>query len=201
MILSADIGDRFCKQCAAGRCGTYVGFHPTPQQGHCPCTHLAEVVGWFYIQCAAETRIYRSGFDKEQPECSKTIAARPPHGLAVFHRRPDAVHPGKTKKDGEKIHFLGRPFLRFHCARGVCCVCSFRFCPLANRFLGWFRFLPSFHLSGGKHLFTNGTTSPTGCREELPAVGYRGRAVPCFGPTFTARTHTRRQCPAPPKCR
>lgn len=40
------------------------------------------------------------------------------HGLALFHHRPDAVHPEKIQKMArEKTSFLSRHFLYFHYAR------------------------------------------------------------------------------------
>ena len=97
-----------------------MGFHPTPQQGHCPCTHLADVVGRYCKQCAAvacnaQKHVYQETAGTLQQGCG---TATPPTDWAAKSRRPDAVHPGKTKKDGEKMYFLSRPFLRFQCARG-----------------------------------------------------------------------------------
>ncbi|MBQ9942779.1 MAG: hypothetical protein IJO67_00295 [Clostridia bacterium] len=40
------------------------------------------------------------------------------HGQAMYHRLPDAVHPGKTEKGREKFYFLTCPFSCFHYARG-----------------------------------------------------------------------------------
>ena len=50
----------------------------------------------------------------------KTAAALPPvHGLAVFHRLPDAVHPVKTNKRQRREFILSRAVFCFHYARGL----------------------------------------------------------------------------------
>ena len=47
-----------------------------------------------------------------------TVALPCVHGLAVFHRLPDALHPGKTIKRQRREFILSRAVFCFHYARG-----------------------------------------------------------------------------------
>ena len=168
------------KVCRRNLGNVYAGFHPAPQQGHCPCTHLADVVGWFYKQCAAETRIYRSGFDKEQPECSKTIAARPPPRAGGVPPPTGCFASGENEKRRRENTFSRPSFFAFSlCPWGL--FCSFLSRLSAGKQIPWlFPFSDFFSPCGRKNV--RASIQPLRLlgagRNSLPQ-GYRGRAVPC----------------------
>ena len=88
----------------------YVGFHPTPQQGHRPCTHFADGSGSFCEQCAAETEACRYVFLKKGNNIANGVR-HCPHGLAAFAADRMLCIRGKYKNGEEECkNFLSRHF-------------------------------------------------------------------------------------------